>query len=168
MRSSVSAVGWQFSDRCKSMPALSLVCPFYNEAEAMPHFFTRTVPSLQGIEVPFEIVCVKDGSRDDTLALLLNACAAYERIVVVALSRNFGKEAALTAALVRGRNLALLREMMHWRVHSMRDAAACVRGSILAVVERVRRRLGGAQLNRFVRTRRWRARERATSADPRH
>ncbi|RZF23424.1 glycosyltransferase [Paraburkholderia sp. UYCP14C] len=54
----------------------------------------ETVPNSR-----FEIVCVNDGSRDATLPLLLKQAAHDSRIRVVDLSRNFGKEAALTAGL---------------------------------------------------------------------
>src|SRR5262249_21665309 len=54
----------------------------------------ETVPDSR-----FEIVCVNDGSRDATLPLLLKQAARDSRIKVIDLSRNFGKEAALTAGL---------------------------------------------------------------------
>ena len=47
----------------------------------------------------FEIVFVNDGSRDDTLARLLDRAALDQRLRIVNLSRNFGKEAALTAGI---------------------------------------------------------------------
>lgn len=79
---------------------VSLVVPFYNEGPAVELFFDAiraTVASLATME--FEIVCIDDGSSDDTLARLLNAARADESIKVIELSRNFGKEAALTAGL---------------------------------------------------------------------
>lgn len=83
---------------------LSIICPFFNEEPTVPHFFAHIVPVLEGIGLPFEIVCVNDGSRDGTLAALLAVQADDPRVRVVDLSRNFGKEAALTAGLdvVRG------------------------------------------------------------------
>jgi glycosyltransferase involved in cell wall biosynthesis len=54
---------------------------------------------MEGIGLPFELVYVNDGSRDGTLALMLQAQAADPRVAVVNLSRNFGKEIALTAGL---------------------------------------------------------------------
>lgn len=48
-------------------PLLSLVVPFYNEGDALHLFFARVVPILESIStVQFEIVCVNDGSTDDT------------------------------------------------------------------------------------------------------
>jgi glycosyltransferase involved in cell wall biosynthesis len=79
---------------------ISLVVPFYNEGEAVDHFFAQMVPVLEAIEgTRFEIVCVNDGSSDTTLDKLIAASAKDARVRVVDLTRNFGKEAALTAGL---------------------------------------------------------------------
>jgi glycosyltransferase involved in cell wall biosynthesis len=79
---------------------VSLVVPFYNEGEGVEAFFESIGPTLAGIpDVSFEIVCIDDGSKDDTLARLLAAGRTDPRIKVIELSRNFGKEAALTAGL---------------------------------------------------------------------
>ena len=69
----------------------------------MPLFFQRIVSVMEGIGEDFEIVCVNDGSHDGTLSLLMNQAEKDERVCVVDLSRNFGKEAALTAALDHSR-----------------------------------------------------------------
>jgi len=79
---------------------ISLVVPFYNEGEAVDPFFAEIVPVLEGIEgIRFEIVCVNDGSKDATLDKLIAASTKDARVRVVDLTRNFGKEAALTAGL---------------------------------------------------------------------
>ncbi len=81
-------------------PLLSLVVPFYNEGDALHAFFARVIPILEAIEsMQFEIVCVNDGSADDTLAKLIAVSHDDARIRVIDLTRNFGKEAALTAGL---------------------------------------------------------------------
>jgi glycosyltransferase involved in cell wall biosynthesis len=89
-----------------SPPELSVVIPFYNEGENVGHLFGRLLPALRGLGVSFEVVCVNDGSRDDTLDHLVKVQQAEPGLVrVVDLSRNFGKERALSAGLahVRGR-----------------------------------------------------------------
>lgn len=79
---------------------LSLVVPFYNEEEVVRQFFSTVTPVLESIpSIDFEIICVNDGSRDRTLALLTLEASRDSRIRVIDLSRNFGKEAALTAGL---------------------------------------------------------------------
>ena len=78
---------------------LSIVVPMYNEAPGLGEFFARTEKALREVGGDYEIVCVNDGSRDDTLALLLERRRRDPRIKVVNLSRNFGKEHALCAGL---------------------------------------------------------------------
>lgn len=78
---------------------LSVVIPFYNEGENIDALFERLVPTLEGLGVAWEVVCVNDGSRDSTLERLLAAHDLEPRIKVVDLSRNFGKELALSAGL---------------------------------------------------------------------
>ncbi|SCB13272.1 glycosyltransferase family 2 protein [Cupriavidus alkaliphilus] len=79
---------------------LSLVVPFHNEEAALAVFFARVLPILESIPgTQFEVVCVNDGSTDDTLAMLLAQARREARIRVVDLTRNFGKEAALTAGI---------------------------------------------------------------------
>ena len=80
-------------------PAISVVVPCYNEQEVLPEFHARITAAMEGIGLPFELVYVNDGSLDGTLALMLQAQSADPRVAVVNLSRNFGKEIALTAGL---------------------------------------------------------------------
>ena len=83
----------------KPKETLSLVVPMYNEAEVLPQFFARIRPVLDGLDLDCEVVCVNDGSTDGTLALLRAERQADPRIKIVDLSRNFGKELALTAGI---------------------------------------------------------------------
>jgi glycosyltransferase involved in cell wall biosynthesis len=79
---------------------LSLVVPFYNEEETTDYFFARVMPVLSTLSgFDYEIVCVDDGSQDGTLAKLHAFRHRIGHIKIVELSRNFGKEAALTAGL---------------------------------------------------------------------
>ncbi len=80
-------------------PLLSLVVPVFNEDESIDLFLDAVEPFLDRAGLRFEIVFVNDGSRDDTLAHLLDRGARDPRVKVVNLSRNFGKEAALTAGI---------------------------------------------------------------------
>lgn len=83
------------------MPSLiSLVVPFYNEGEGVDLFAQTILPVLSTVaDTDWEIVCVDDGSRDDTLKRLIALSARHSQFRVVELSRNFGKEAAMTAGL---------------------------------------------------------------------
>lgn len=89
---------------------LSIVTPFYNEEEAIPSYFERVVSILETRlpEYDFEIVCIDDGSRDNTLSILTEIAARDPRVRVVELARNFGKEAALTAGLTVARGDAVI------------------------------------------------------------
>ena len=81
-------------------PVLTVVVPCFNEAEVLPRFHARLGPVMDGLGEPWEVLYVNDGSRDGTLAAMLALQAAEpDRVSVLNLSRNFGKEAALTAGL---------------------------------------------------------------------
>ncbi len=84
-------------------PALSVVVPCYNEQEVLPEFHRRLGAVLSAQDLPWEVVYVNDGSRDATLGLMLDLAATDPRVAVVNLSRNFGKEIALTAGLDHAR-----------------------------------------------------------------
>lgn len=78
---------------------LSLVVPMHNEEPVLDELFERLDAALAALPVEVEIICVDDGSRDGTLEMLRARAEGDERIRAVSLSRNFGKEAALTAGL---------------------------------------------------------------------
>lgn len=78
---------------------LSIIVPMYNEAEGIDNFFSVMEKVLAGIDMDHEIICIDDGSKDATLALLRQKHIENPNIKVIALSRNFGKEAAMTAAI---------------------------------------------------------------------
>jgi glycosyltransferase involved in cell wall biosynthesis len=80
-------------------PTLSCVVPAYNEADSLPLFLPRLREALQALTDRFEIVVVNDGSRDATLQVLSALVLQHPEIVVVDLSRNFGKEPAMMAGL---------------------------------------------------------------------
>lgn len=91
-------------DGSTRLPLLSLAVPFYNETAMISVFFAEVIPALEAIPgMRFEVVCVNDGSRDDTLPRLLAFSDRDPRIRVIDLSRNFGKEAALSAAIDESR-----------------------------------------------------------------
>lgn len=88
------------SDMAQKRQLISIVVPFYNEGEGIDCFYQAIFPILNEVpSVDFELVCVDDGSRDDTLQKLIGLVNRDPRFRVVELSRNFGKEAALTAGI---------------------------------------------------------------------
>jgi polyisoprenyl-phosphate glycosyltransferase len=81
-------------------PVVTVVVPCFDEAEVLPRFHARLGPVMDGIGEPWEVLYVNDGSRDATLAVMLALQAAEpDRVSLLNLSRNFGKEAAVTAGL---------------------------------------------------------------------
>jgi dolichol-phosphate mannosyltransferase len=79
---------------------LSVAIPVYNEEDGLAELLRRVGAVLDTVPGgPHEMVLVDDGSRDRTLEMLEAAAARDPRLVVVALSRNFGHQAALTAAI---------------------------------------------------------------------
>ncbi len=77
----------------------SLVIPVFNEEKIIPLLIAESVKGISSFTQDFEIICVDDGSRDNTLDLLLAERKKDARVKVVALSRNFGHQAAYTAGL---------------------------------------------------------------------
>lgn len=80
---------------------VSLVVPFYNEEGGVRHFFTRIEQISEPIldRYDFEVICINDGSNDHTFAELKAVAERLSFVRVIDLSRNFGKEAAITAGL---------------------------------------------------------------------
>ena len=81
-------------------PLVSIITPFYNESLGVLIFkesVTKVLNSLQ--EYDFEIICVDDGSTDNTLSKLIAVAHHDHRFRIIELSRNFGKEAAMTAGI---------------------------------------------------------------------
>ena len=78
---------------------VSVVVPAYNEEDVLPAFHERMSAVLDKLAVESEIIFVNDGSTDDTLNVLKSLQNVDDRIAVIDLSRNYGKEIALTAGL---------------------------------------------------------------------
>jgi glycosyltransferase involved in cell wall biosynthesis len=89
--------------------SVSLVVPVFNEAEVIPRFLERVREVFRPHpDLRYELVFVNDGSDDETLSVLLSSQQHDASITVVDLSRNFGKEAALTAGLQHARGDAIV------------------------------------------------------------
>lgn len=85
-------------------PFVSIVAPFYNESAVIDAFLQKMTQVLAELHCDnYELVCINDGSRDDTLSQLVKMSRFDSRVVVVDLSRNFGKEAALSAGIDEAR-----------------------------------------------------------------
>src|SRR5215470_9719515 len=79
---------------------LSVAIPVHNEESVLPELLRRLFAVLEGLPGgPHEVIFADDGSTDRTLALLEQACQHNQQILVIALSRNYGHQAAVSAAL---------------------------------------------------------------------
>jgi glycosyltransferase involved in cell wall biosynthesis len=76
-----------------------LVVPAYNESGNIEPFLCAVKDALEPTGLSYEIVIVNDGSRDNTLTKLMQLIEQFPPLRVIDLSRNFGKEAALTAGI---------------------------------------------------------------------
>lgn len=98
-------MGTELIDMRPALPArsgpelLSIVCPCFNEAEGLDEFTARIAAVLGPLGQVYELVLVNDGSRDATLPVMQRLARDHGNITVVNLTRNFGKEIALTAGL---------------------------------------------------------------------
>lgn len=90
---------WPSDPSAHAAPLLSVVVPVYNEADVLPLFFDRLQAVLQGLKMDHEILFVDDGSNDGSPDFLARLAITVPTVKVVWLSRNFGKEAAVTAGL---------------------------------------------------------------------
>ena len=85
--------------RPHTAPTLSCVMPAFNEARNLGVVAPQTLAALQHLSPQAELIVVDDGSTDDTARVMQGLCAAHAQLLYVRLSRNFGKESALTAGL---------------------------------------------------------------------
>lgn len=83
---------------------LSIIVPVYNEEVVLPLFNEQLIKVIQPLNIIYEIIYVNDGSTDNTEAIILNLRNQHPEIAYTKFSRNFGKEAAMTAGfkLCRG------------------------------------------------------------------
>ncbi|NMO54208.1 glycosyltransferase family 2 protein [Actinoplanes sp. TBRC 11911] len=149
---------------------LSVVTPMYNEREAVDHFVARLRPVLDGLGVTYEVVAVDDGSRDATVARLMQLREEWAQLRVISLRRNVGHQTALRAGLhsargeyvvsidadlqdppeVIGEMLGAAREQdVHvvYGVRSDRSTDTVFKRSTAGVYYRVMRRLVGPWVN---------------------
>jgi glycosyltransferase involved in cell wall biosynthesis len=78
---------------------LSVVVPAYNEEEVLPIFHKRLSATLNTVDMRSEVVYINDGSTDNTLRIMQTFRKEDPNTAIIDLSRNFGKEIAVTAGL---------------------------------------------------------------------
>ncbi len=83
--------------------------PAFNEARSLGVVVPKTLAALQALFVQVELIVVDDGSQDDTASVMQQLCADHAQVLYLKLSRNFGKESALTAGLDAGQGEVFLQ-----------------------------------------------------------
>ena len=96
------------ASRKTKRPALSIVIPVFNEKAVLPLCHRRLREVLATLHIPYELVFVDDGSTDGSADYLAALACTTESVKLVRLSRNFGKEAAMTAGLDQTRGAAVI------------------------------------------------------------
>ena len=81
------------------LPSISVVIPAYCEEAQLPLVVRAVDSELDALELPYEILVIDDGSTDQTWTVLQDLCTTHPKLRGMRLSRNFGKEAALSAGL---------------------------------------------------------------------
>ncbi|MDD2336671.1 MAG: glycosyltransferase family 2 protein [Geobacteraceae bacterium] len=87
---------------------LSIIVPAFNEQEVLPTFHERLSKVLDSLPLESEVIYVNDGSRDGTLEVMKILRAHDPRVAILDLSRNFGKEIAMTAGFDHARGSAVV------------------------------------------------------------
>lgn len=90
-------------------PQLSVIVPVYNESQGIETFNERLIDHLEALAGnDYEVLYCNDGSTDDTLAKLEVITQRHSRCTAITLSRNYGKELALTAGLATAKGKAVI------------------------------------------------------------
>jgi glycosyltransferase involved in cell wall biosynthesis len=87
---------------------LSVIVPFYNEQDSIGALHTAIVDAVAPLQIPFEMVFVDDGSKDQTLARAVELARKDHRIRVVQFRRNYGQTAAMAAGIEYARGEVLV------------------------------------------------------------
>jgi len=87
---------------------LSIVVPAFNEQDVLTAFHARLASVMDALDMDSEVIYVNDGSRDDTQDVIRRLRLRDPRVALLDLSRNFGKEIAMTAGLEHARGEAIV------------------------------------------------------------
>lgn len=132
-------------------PVLSVVIPFLNERQVLPECIARVDAVLSALSLPAEVVLVDDGSTDGSVEAALRHPPRHVTLRIVRLSRNFGKEAAMTAGLdcVRGEATIVLDADLQDPPELIADMVKAWRNGAEVVLMQRRSRAGDGPLKRL-------------------
>jgi dolichol-phosphate mannosyltransferase len=83
----------------RALEKLSVITPIFNEEDSIPRLVEQLMDVLGGLGLPFEIICVDDGSTDKSAQILRAQAARHPELKVVELRRNYGQTAAIMAGI---------------------------------------------------------------------
>lgn len=86
----------------------SIIIPIYNEEQTLPELHSRLTDVLAAFDAPVEVILVDDGSKDESYKLMMEIRSKDSRFKIVRLSRNFGHQIAISAALDATRGDAVI------------------------------------------------------------
>ena len=83
----------------KKKELISLIIPCFNEQESLPIFYDEVCKIIKTIDVDYELLFIDDGSKDNSLSIIVDLAKKNKNVKYISFSRNFGKEAAMYAGL---------------------------------------------------------------------
>ncbi|MGL5062807.1 MAG: glycosyltransferase family 2 protein [Microcoleus sp.] len=95
-------------NKVEIVPDVSAVVPVYNEVESLPHLIEAIASALQASGLTYQIICVDDGSKDGSAALLQEMAGSRDDLCAVILRRNYGQTAAMSAGFDRARGRVIV------------------------------------------------------------
>ena len=85
-------------------PEISVIIPVYNEEESLPPLFERLFSVMEGMNRPYELIFINDGSRDKSLSILYALFQKHGRILrIIDFNGNFGQHMAIMAGFEKAR-----------------------------------------------------------------
>ncbi len=130
---------------------LSVIIPVYNERDVLPQCLERLQRVLASLDMATELLFVDDGSRDGSAEWLIEHAASVDKCRVIRFSRNFGKEAAMTAglAMARGDAIVLIDADLQDPPEMIPDMIAQWRNGVDVVLMQRLARRGESVIKRF-------------------
>ncbi len=83
--------------RIEQIRNFSVVVPVYNESGCLQELIDRTLAACRGCKLPFELLLIDDGSRDNSVEIMTRAAEANPEVVAIILNRNYGQHSAIMA-----------------------------------------------------------------------